>query len=126
MSGDSTSINMISLGEFNTRLAARLSEADLVLSNLRSDPVLTDSGGQVRLPKLGTFDDAVTAEHGYATLYQQYVQRLERLHNAITAAQKATGTIATNYHTTESLNEASAKDITSALAGVPSALGDQP
>ena len=125
MSGDSASINMISLGEFNTRLAARLGEADSVMSSLRSDPALT-ADGTVKPPKLGGFDDALKAQHAYATLYGQYLQRIQQLHNAITAAQSATATIATNYHTTESLNAASANEITTALAGVPSALGEQP
>jgi hypothetical protein len=124
MSADSASINMISLTEFNTRLTARLGEAQSVLFSLQADPVLTGTGGLVKPPKLGTFEDALTAQHSYATLYEQYVQRLQQLHDAITAAQKATTTIVANYHSTESLNEASAKEITSALAGVPSVLGD--
>ena len=115
---------MISLTEFNTRLTARLGEAQSVLSSLQADPVLTGTGGLVKPPKLGTFEDALTAQHSYATLYEQYVQRLQQLHDAITAAQKATTTIVANYHSSESLNEASAKEITSALAGVPSVLGD--
>jgi hypothetical protein len=124
MPADSASISMISLTEFNTRLAARLGEAQSVLSSLQSDPVLTGIGGLVEPPKLGTFEDALAAQHDYATLYHQYVQRLQQLHDAITAAQQATTTIVANYHSTESLNEASAKEITSALAGVPSVLGD--
>lgn len=108
---------MISLTEFNTRLTARSGEAQSVLSSLQADPVLT--GGLVKPPKLGTFEDALTAQHSYATLYEQYVQRLQQLHDAITAAQKATTTIVANYHSTESLNEASAKEITSALAASP-------
>jgi hypothetical protein len=86
--------------------------------------VLTDPGGAAKPPKLGTFDDALNAQENYTALYYQYVQRIQQLHDAITAAQHATTTIATNYHSTESLNEASAKEITSALAGVPSALGE--
>jgi hypothetical protein len=125
MSGDSASISMISLGEFNARLAARLAEADSVLASLQSDSVLSSGGGVATPPKLGTFDDAVQAERSYTALYGQYVQRLHRLHNAITAAKQATETITTNYRTTESLNAASANEITTALSGVPSALGDQ-
>jgi len=122
--GSGASINMISLGEFNSRLAGRLHEADAVLSSLRLDPKLT-SGGVVNAPKLGTFDDALKAEHAYTTLYHQLVERLQQLHNAIGAAQTATSTIAANYRTTESLNAARANEITSALAGVPSALGER-
>jgi hypothetical protein len=124
MAGENSSINMISLVEFNNRLAGRLSEADSVLTALRQDPVLT-SGGLVKAPKLGNFTDALAAEQGYTTLYNQFVERLQQLHNAITAAQKATTTIAANYRTTESLNTAGAKEITNALADVPTALGEQ-
>ncbi len=125
MSGESASISMISLSEFHSRLAARLAEADQVLASLRSDPVLTSGDGVPKPPPLGTFDDALKAESAYADLYRQYQQRLERLHNAITAAQRATSTIIGNYHTTETLNASSAEEITNALAGVPSALGGQ-
>ncbi|GAA3304287.1 hypothetical protein Dvina_30860 [Dactylosporangium vinaceum] len=125
MPGEGSSINMISLGEFNTRLAGRLSEARTVLTSLQHDATLT-SGGIVKVPQLGTFDDAVKAEQAYTALYHQFEQRVQQLHNAITAAQKATTTIAANYHTTESLNAAQANEIKGALSTVPTALGEQP
>ena len=125
MSGDSASISMISLDEFHGRLATRLTEADQVLTSLRSDPVLTSGDGVPAAPKLGTFDDALKAVGDYTALYRQYLQRVQRLHNAISAAQQATGTIIANYHTTETLNGASADEITNALAAVPSALEGQ-
>jgi hypothetical protein len=122
---DSSSIKMISLDDFDTKLAARLSEVESMLTMMRSDPVLTAAGGAEKDPKLGNFEDANREKSAYHGLYQQYLHRLEQLHDALTAARSATATIMHNYHTTETLNAANANDISSALAGVSSALGGQ-
>jgi len=120
---DSSSVHLTSLHDFRDNLASRLTEVDSMLTTLRSDPVLTDRNGSVRPPRLGTFEDADKESTQYATLYQQYLQRLRRLREAVTAAQAATTTIIDNYQTTETLNAASATDISRALAGINTALG---
>jgi hypothetical protein len=120
----SSSVSISALQDFSKTLAGRLSEVDSMLSMLKSDPALASSGS-VKVPKLGTFADANAEATKYSGLYQQYVQRLQRLRNAITAAQAATTTIINNYHTSEALNAASSNAITQALAGVNGALGGQ-
>jgi hypothetical protein len=117
-----TSVSIGPLLDFQSALAARLSEVNSILSTLQSDPVLVDRTGTVRALKLGTFADAGIDSSKYTSLYLQYVQRIQRLHNAIVAVQTATQTILDNYHTTEQLNAASANEVNNALTGIDSAL----
>jgi hypothetical protein len=117
-----TTVGIGPLQDFHATLTARLSEVNSVLTTLQSDPVLVDSAGTVRSPKLGAFSDAGINSSKYTSLYLQYLQRIQRLHNAITAVQSATQKILENYHTTEQLNAASANDVNDALTGVDSAL----
>jgi hypothetical protein len=111
MTEASTRVDILSLEDFNRTLAARLSEADALLTKLNSEL-------RGKRPALGTFFDGNDKATHYADLYTQYVQRIGRLKSAIVAAQTATTEIIKNYSTTEELNHASAADIASKLGGV--------
>ncbi|MBB5829216.1 MULTISPECIES: hypothetical protein [Micromonospora] len=110
-----TTVDVLSLEDFQRRLAARLSEAEAVLRKLTTEL-------QCRPPDLGTFADATSNARRYSALQTSYAQRVERLRDAVKAAQSATGTILTNYRTTEARNAANAADIAAALTGVDDAL----
>jgi hypothetical protein len=109
--GAQTRVDVLSLEDFHQRLAARLAEAELVLSKLNTEM-------QCRPPALGSFVDATSNAQQYTKLHQGYVDRIERLRQAVTAAQEATQRILDNYRTTEARNKANAADIARALGGV--------
>jgi ABC-type transporter Mla subunit MlaD len=109
--GAQTRVDVLSLEDFHQRLAGRLTEAELVLSKLNTEM-------QCRPPALGSFVDATSNAQQYTKLHQSYVDRVERLRQAVTAAQEATQRILDNYRTTEARNKANAADIARALGGI--------
>ncbi|WP_433346798.1 hypothetical protein [Micromonospora sp. CA-111912] len=113
-----TTVDVLSLEDFHLRLAGRLTEAEAVLRKLKTET-------QCRPPELGTFTDATSNARRYSDLHTSYVQQVERLRDAVRAAQSATGTILTNYKTTEDRNAANSADIAAALGGVDKALDRQ-
>lgn len=112
---DKTTVDVLSLEDFHGTLAARLAEAEALLKKLN-----TELHG--RSPAFGTFADATEKSGKYNSMYNDVVERVQRLKSAIIAAQSATSTIITNYKTTEARNEANAAEIASALGGLNAAL----
>jgi hypothetical protein len=115
MAGSGTSVDVLTLEQFNKTLTSRLSEARSLLTKLNAD-----LGGKV--PALGTFADGVTTAQQYTDLRSTSVQRVERLIDAIVAVQTATDTIISNYRTTEARNHANAADIAQVLGDLPAVL----
>ncbi|MFG1953100.1 hypothetical protein [Micromonospora sp. NPDC048830] len=113
-----TTVDVLSLEDFQQRLAGRLSEAEAVLKKLNTEL-------QCRPPALGAFADGTSNARRYTELHLSYAQQVKRLRDAVKAAQSATSTILTNYRTTEARNAANAADIAAALSGVDDALGRQ-
>jgi hypothetical protein len=119
MAGSGTSVDVLTLEQFNKTLDARLTEARSLLTKLN-----TDLGGKV--PALGLFADGKTTSQHYTDLRRTSVQRVERLIDAIVAVQTATGTIIANYRTTEERNHANASEIATVLGDLPAVLnGDE-
>ncbi|MFC3503980.1 hypothetical protein ACFOOK_23835 [Micromonospora krabiensis] len=110
-----TEVDLLSLEDFQSRLADRLTQAESVLRKLNTEM-------QCSPPALGSFHDATSNARRYSEIHQSYADQAERLRQAITAAQKATSTILANYRTAEARNAASAADIAAALNGVDEAL----
>ncbi|RKR89908.1 hypothetical protein BDK92_4268 [Micromonospora pisi] len=110
-----TKVDVLSLEDFHGRLAGRLAEAEQVLTKLNTEM-------QCQPPALGLFADATSNARQYTSLHQEYVNRVERLRQAITAVQEATRQIIDNYRTTEARNKANADDIGRVLGGVEGAL----
>ena len=97
MAADQTRIDLLSLDDFSHHLKARLAEAQEALTALTSGP------GPDR-PPLGEFQDARLSADRYQAMKAGYVERLRRLIDALTAAQTATATISTSYHSVEDRN----------------------
>ena len=99
MAVDHTSVDLLSVDDFGQHLDARLREARAALTALTTGP------GADR-PPLGDFDDANETAERHEAMRAAYVARLQRLIDALTAAQETTGTIATSYRTVEASNAA--------------------
>jgi hypothetical protein len=110
-----TTVDMLSLGDFQTTLKSRLAEVDAVLEKI-------ETGLLGHPPAVGTFTDARAARDKYESVLADHHQRAVRLRSAIVAAQTATARILSNYRTTEDRNAADANEIASALDGVRTAL----
>lgn len=118
MSGNTTSVDVLSLEDFRTTLDARLSEAESLLTKLTA----TLRG---RPPRLGDFVDATSTSTRYEGLHAEHIDRVQRLIRAINAARAATDTIMASYRTVEARNAASATDIGNALGDVNGAINGQ-
>jgi hypothetical protein len=116
MADDSTRVDVLSLEDFHATLAARRSEVESVRTGL--DNLLGVRAG------FGTFEDANLQAAYYDALYVSIFDRVDRLHQAIVAAQTATETIIANYRSTEERNHANAADIAAHLGGIGSALDE--
>jgi ABC-type transporter Mla subunit MlaD len=111
MGDEGTNVDVLSLDDFQTTLAARLTEANGLLTKLNT----TLQGAP---PQLGGFQDAVNTAGRYSDLHGEHTAGVQRLIDAITAAQTATATIMNNYNTTEARNAANASDIANTLSPV--------
>lgn len=110
-----TTVDVLTLEDFQHRLNARLQEARSVLNRL--------SGSlHNQPPALGTFRDAVETTRRYDAVQRVELARARQLVSALEAVQAATSTIIKNYRTAEARNEATADEITGALSGVDRAL----
>src|SRR6266516_7207584 len=115
MGDGSTDVSVLSLEDFKATLQQRLDDANTMLRQLN------DLGtGRLRL---GTFQDAHASAGSYDWKLNQYVGRIERLRDAIVAAQFATAEIIAAYRTTEARNQADATDIAARLGNVTGLLG---
>jgi hypothetical protein len=115
--GQTTSVDVLSLGDFRDTLRHRHAEVCSMLSRL----------GQVgRAPELGGFPDAVEVSRRYVTVAGQHRERLLQLKAAIEAAYRGTTTIMTNYATAEQRSAASPTAVGDQLAGVRAVLAVPP
>jgi len=112
-----TTVDVLSLEDFQATLDARLVEVDNALHKIKSE-----MGG--RAPALGGFHDATLQAKKYERFYDEQLDHVQRLKRALLAARKATRTILENYRTTEERNAANSADIAGILAGVDTALKD--
>ena len=104
-------IDVLSLEDFRSTLDGRLSEANSVRTCLTELLRRTD-------PELGDLPDAQHVDLRYRSLYDQHLNRIGLLIDAITATRAALTTIIDNYQTTEARLTANAKDIADALGAV--------
>jgi hypothetical protein len=114
---EGTTVDFISLAEFQTRLKGHLDEAEFLLARL-----LIQFSSR---PALGAFQDASASSAAYISRWRAQVERTRRLVVALQAAHDATAEILTKYRTTEELNQAKAEDLAARLVGVTVALGGE-
>lgn len=112
---DKTTVDVLSLEDFQRNLTGRLSEAEAIVSKL---------GDQLsgRPPALGRFFDGTDTANTYESLQSEFTDRAARLRTAVGATRTATEAIIANYRTTEERNAATAADIARSLGGVDEAL----
>lgn len=94
MAGDSLFVDPVSLDDFGTYLQARLDEAHAARL------AMTTAGSSTAL---GGFEDAARTAARLDTLRRGYLERLDRLIGALTAAQAAAATIARRYRAADTL-----------------------
>lgn len=111
MGEQNTTVDVLSLEDFHTTIARRLTEATSLLSTL------TTALREAR-PRLGGFQDATETATRHHDLHAEHVAGVNRLIDAIAAAQTATATILNNYRTTEARNTANATDIANIMRPV--------
>lgn len=109
MGDESTTVDVLSLEDFQTTLTARLAEANALLTTVNT----TLQGAP---PRLGGFQDAVDTAGRYSELHGEHSSGVQRLIDAITAAQSATTTIINSYNTTEARNAANVSEIANTLS----------
>lgn len=118
MTDPTTTVDILSLEAFRATLDTRLTEAEGLLSDLKTKVEVS--------PALGAFTDATETRSNYGNRRSAHVERVDRLVASIRMARDATDTIIRNYRTTEARNNANASDIASVLGGVAAALnGDR-
>lgn len=111
MADESTTVDVLSLEDFHATIAARLDQANALLTTLNT----TLQGAP---PQLGGFPHAVDTAGRYSDLHGEHASSVQRLIDAVTAAQTATSTIISNYQTTEARNQANSADIANTLSPV--------
>lgn len=112
-----TTVDVLSLEDFQVTLDARLVEVESALRKLDVDL-------RGRPPALGGFHDATVQTKKFEQFHAEQLAQVKRLKRALLAARKATGTILDNYRTTEARNAANSDDIAGLLNGVDNALKD--
>jgi hypothetical protein len=112
--GDIT-VDHLSLQDFAQQIQPRIDQANSALLTL-----LTSPGADP--PALGLFYDAQVTAGRHQELHDQYVQRLQRLIDALTAASTSITAMVDRYHTISDLHSARASDIRAALEPVSEAL----
>lgn len=112
-----TTVDVLSLEDFQVTLNARLVEVESALHKLS-----TEMRG--RPPALGGFHDATVQARKFERFHDEQLARVKRLKRALLAAKKATATILENYRTTEARNAANSADIAALLGDVDTALKD--
>ena len=108
---NTTMVDVLSLEGFQTTLDARLDEAESVKTNLVELLRRTE-------PELGDLADARYVCRRYKSLYDQHLNRVATLIDAINATKTALATIINNYTTNEARQTANAVDIADALGEI--------
>jgi hypothetical protein len=115
LAADTLFVDPLSLDDFGTYLQARLDEAFSVRVALTTAPAADR-------PALGGFDDATRTATRLDALRQEYVARLDRLINALVAAQTATAMISQRYRDADALAAADPAAIHRAMQPIQDAL----
>ena len=108
---DRTVVDVLSLEGFRSTLDARMSEAIALRTTL------TEQMGRTP-PSLGNLPDADYVGQRYLDLYDQHLDRVNRIIGALEATQTAIATIIDNYETSEARRVADAAKIADALGAV--------
>jgi len=110
-----TDVDVSSLEGFHANLSNRRIQIETVINKMNE--LLRD-----KPPALGTFKHAEENKELYADHYGQFVERINRLMEAVVAAEAATGTILENYRTAEQLASLSADSIAQRMDEVDTSL----
>jgi len=110
MAEGTTAVDFITLAEFQQRVEQHLNTAGELLASM-----VTDVGTG---PELGEFEDAVNTNLAYWDRWAVQYNRINRLANALSAANEATRSILEKYKTTEELNQAKLSDLAVEFAGL--------
>ena len=119
MAVDRMLVDTLSLRQFSATLQSRIDDANTALLSLTV-------GHGADTPALGQFVDAKLTASRHVELHDEFVDRLLRLVDALTAAHKATEAIIEEYRTLDQLNRVSFESAAEALRPVSEALdGDR-
>jgi hypothetical protein len=110
MAEGTTSVDFITLAEFQQRIERHLNSAGELLAQM-----VTAVGTG---PELGEFQDAVNTNLAYWDRWAVQYNRISRLTNALNAAHEATRSILEKYQTTEDLNRAKLSDLSAQFASL--------
>jgi len=110
MAEGTTAVDFITLAEFQQRVEQHLNTAGELLASM-----VTDVGTG---PELGEFEDAVNTNLAYWDRWAVQYNRINRLANALSAANESTRSILEKYKTTEELNQAKLSDLAAQFAGL--------
>jgi hypothetical protein len=110
MAEGTTSVDFLTLAEFQQRIEKHLNAAGDLLGSMTT----TVGSG----PELGGFQDAVNTNLAYWDRWAVQYERINRLANALNAAHEATRSILEKYKTTEELNRAKLSDLSSQFASL--------
>lgn len=110
-----TDVDVSSLDDFLANLANRRAQLETVIAKMNQQ--LAD-----KAPALGTFQHAESSKAVYVKHYGEFADRVNRLMEAVVAAELATKRIAENYRTAEQLNTLTADGIGERLDDVDTAL----
>jgi hypothetical protein len=110
MADGTTTVDFITLAEFQKRVEKHLNTAGELLANM-----VTEVGNG---PELGEFQDAVNTNLAYWDRWSVQYNRITRLANALSAANDATRSILETYKTTEELNRARLSDLAAQFASL--------
>ena len=110
MAEGTTAVDFITLAEFQQRVEKHLNTAGDLLASM-----VTEVGTG---PQLGKFEDAVNTNLAYWDRWAVQYNRINRLANALSAANEATRSILEKYKTTEELNQAKLSELAAQFAGL--------
>ncbi|MEV0650240.1 hypothetical protein AB0I28_33765 [Phytomonospora sp. NPDC050363] len=113
--GEHTDVDVGSLEDFHTNLANRRAQIEAVVNKMNEH--LRD-----KTPALGAFQHAEEDKTLYSTHYGEFAERVNRLMEAVVAAEFATGKICENYKTAEQLNTLSMDAVAAGLDDVNTSL----
>jgi hypothetical protein len=110
MADGTTTVDFITLKDFQARLETHLNTVGEMLGRMTTD--FRDG------PELGGFQDAVQANLAYWERWGVQFSRIMRLSDALNAAHEATRSILESYTTTEELNRAKVSDLSAQFASL--------
>ncbi|GIG65080.1 hypothetical protein [Phytomonospora endophytica] len=110
-----TDVDVSSLEGFHANLSNRRIQIETVINKMNE--LLKD-----KPPALGAFQHAEENKELYSGHYAAFADRINRLMEAVVAAEAATGTILQNYKTAEQLSTLSADSIASRMDEVDTSL----